>query len=387
MLKFTTLALYFLVTLALSACASGGGTGEKPAAKEARQQPQMEQKSDAGGWQSEWEKTLAEARKEGTINISVWGGPRIRERVGKAFKEKYGIEIAWTPGGGLEIAEKVIRERRAGLYLADMSISGTGTFVTVLKPAGVLQPMEPELILPEVKDLKAWYAGKLPFMDKEKLIFFINNFPNPPVLINTEMVRKDEIQSYSDLLAPRWKSNIAWTDPTMPGSGSQTAFVVGAAIMGWDFLREIAKQDPKFHRDRRQVVDWVAKGKYPIGIGTDRATILEYVEAGSPLKQITPREGTYLSSGGANIVIFSKAPHANARRVFVNWLLSREGMSTWSKADGYLTSRIDIPTDHIDPDDLFKPGVKYFNTTDEEWDMGRPARFEKIKEIFGHLLR
>lgn len=384
MLKFTTVALYFLVTIALSACASGKLAEEKPLSKEAQPIPQTVQKE---AWQVEWEKTIEEAKKEGTINISVWGGPRIREKVGKAFKEKYGIEIAWTPGGGLEIAEKVIRERRAGLYLADMSISGTGTFVTVLKPAGVLEPVEPELILPEVKDPKVWYAGKLPFMDKEKLIFFIDNFPNPPILINTELVRKDEIRSYSDLLAPRWKGNIAWTDPTIPGSGSQTAFVVGGVIMGWDFLKEIARQDPKFHRDRRQVVDWVAKGKYPVGIGTDRATILEYVEAGSPLKQLTPREGTYLSSGGANMVIFSKAPHPNARRVFLNWLLSKEGMSTWSKADGYLTSRIDISTDHIDAEDLFQPGMKYFNTTDEEWDMGRPARFEKIKEIFGPLLR
>lgn len=376
----------FLIILVSSACSQQvqSSTSEIKSKEAERASVRVTEKEP---WETEWERTLREARKEGVVNISVWGGPKIREEVSKAFKGKYGIEIAWTPGGGLELAEKELRQRKAGLYLTDLSISGTGTFVTVLKPAGVLEPIVPELIMPDVKDSKFWYQGKLPFMDKEGKIIFLRNSPTAPILINSNIVKKGELQSYKDLLSPRWKGKIVWTDPTQTGSGSQTAFVVGEVLMGWDYMKELAKQEPMFINNRRMVVEWVAREKYAVGIGTDMSTVLEYREAGASLENVTPKEGTYLSSGGSNIVIFNAAPHPNTRRIFLNWLLSREGMMIWSKNDGYQTSRIDVPTDFLPQDQLIQPGMRYFNTTDEEWDMGRSKRFEKVKEVFGHLIR
>lgn len=50
------------------------------------------------------------------------------------------------------MAERILRKKRVGLHLADLSLSGARTFLMVLKPAGVLLPVEPELILPEVRE-------------------------------------------------------------------------------------------------------------------------------------------------------------------------------------------------------------------------------------------
>lgn len=337
-------------------------------------------------WEETWGKTLQEAKREGILNINVWGGPRIRESIGKAFKEKYNLDIAWSTGGGLELAEKVLRERRAGIYLADMLISGPGTVVTVLKPAGILEPLEPEFILPEVKDKNSWYGGNLPFYDKEGYIVYLRLSPTTTIMVNTKLAAREQIQSYKDLLNPHWKGKIAWVDPTQPGSGFQYFGVIGEKIMGYDFMRELAKQEPAFSRDRRLVTEWVSRGKYSIGIGTDRATVLQFIEAGATLDEFTPREGTYMGSGGSNIAIFKNTPHPYARRVFINWVLSREGQIHWSQADGYQSAREDVPTNHLEPHEVRQPGINYF-ILNEEWDQAREKRFALAKEIFGPLLK
>jgi len=337
-------------------------------------------------WEDIWGKTLQEAKREGILNINIWGGPNIRETVSKAFKEKYNLDIAWSAGGGLELAEKVLRERKAGIYLADMCISGPGTFVTVLKPAGILEPLEPEFILPEVKDSKLWAGGKLPFYDKDGIIAYLTLTPMVNIFVNKNFTTKEQIQSYRDLLDPKWKGKITWGDPTQPGPGSQWFIMIGGKIMGYDFMKEMAKQEPVFSRDRRTVVEWVARGKYAIGIGSDKATILQFIEAGAPLEQLIPREGTYLGTGGSNTVIFKNAPHPNARKIFINWLLSKEGQTVWSQAVGDQSAREDVPTNHIPADGVRQPGINY-PMTSEEADLTRDSGYALAKEIFGTLLK
>jgi len=40
--------------------------------------------------------------------------------------------------------------------------------MTAMKPAGMLGPLEPLLVLPEAADGKYWRDGKFPFLDKDK---------------------------------------------------------------------------------------------------------------------------------------------------------------------------------------------------------------------------
>ena len=36
----------------------------------------------------------------------------------------------------------------------------------------------------------------------------------------------------------------------------------------------------------------------------------------------------------------------NAARLYINWLLSKEGQTSFARAAGYISSRLDVPTDH-----------------------------------------
>ena len=52
----------------------------------------------------------------------------------------------------------------------------------------------------------------------------------------------------------------------------------------------------------------------------------------------------YVSGGSGHLTIVKNPPHPNATKVFVNWLLSKEGQETFSKALGQATRRLDVDT-------------------------------------------
>jgi hypothetical protein len=54
--------------------------------------------------------------------------------------------------------------------------------------------------------------------------------------------------------------------------------------------------------------------------------------------------------------IFNRAPHPNAAKVYINWLLSKEGQTINARATGYISNRLDVPTDHAAPWRVPQPG-------------------------------
>ncbi|HEX9880538.1 MAG TPA: hypothetical protein VGB25_10120, partial [Candidatus Binatia bacterium] len=59
-------------------------------------------------------------------------------------------------------------------------------------------------------------------------------------------------------------------------------------------------------------------------------------------------EGSYLTSGVAGVGLVASAPHPNAAKVFINWLLNRKTQTEWSKASGNWSRRLDVPVEHLE---------------------------------------
>ena len=72
---------------------------------------------------------------------------------------------------GPALSSRLMAERRAGKYQADLFITGQGVHVSVLYPAKALAPMPPAFILPEVKDEGKWFKGKHRFVDPETVSY------------------------------------------------------------------------------------------------------------------------------------------------------------------------------------------------------------------------
>ena len=69
------------------------------------------------------------------------------------------------------------------------------------------------------------------------------------------------------------------------------------------------------------------------------------------------------------LALMNRAPHPNAAKVFVNWLLSREGQSAFQRiistpGEAKNSRRIDVPKDHIPASERRVDGVKYFDGDD-----------------------
>jgi ABC-type Fe3+ transport system substrate-binding protein len=77
------------------------------------------------------------------------------------------------------------------------------------------------------------------------------------------------------------------------------------------------------------------------------------------------KEGAALISQSGSVGLVKDAPHPNAAKVFVNWLLSREGQLTMQKAyvkvgvGASNSFRIDIPKDMIPVEQRLQEGVEY----------------------------
>src|ERR671925_2366382 len=116
----------------------------------------------------EWEKILAAGKKEGKVAVIGPVGADRRDVLVEPFQKKYGITVEYFADRGAGIGPRLSTERGAGQYLWDVTVTGTTTGLVTLLPAGMLDPMEPALVLPDVKDPKQWRGGSLEFLDAGK---------------------------------------------------------------------------------------------------------------------------------------------------------------------------------------------------------------------------
>jgi ABC-type Fe3+ transport system substrate-binding protein len=80
----------------------------------------------------------------------------------------------------------------------------------------------------------------------------------------------------------------------------------------------------------------------------------------------------------------AKAPNPNAAKVFVNWIVSREGLEIYSHSEGRATLRTDADESFIPPEIIPKRAVKYFDTFDWEFTVnGKEKARLRMKEILG----
>ncbi len=382
--KLILVASIIVISLLVFTCAPKSSSGPVVSTLSTKAVPSQESVAKLA-WEIEWEKMVEAAKKEGSLMLYISTGGANREPL-KGFTQKYGIRAESVSGRGSELDAKILTEQRAGIYLTDLIITGTSSLVS-LKPQGIVQVLEPLLIRPDILDPQAWYANKLPWVDRDRTFFSFVAFASNSISVNSDLVKRGEIKGYQDLLDPKWKGKLTMNDPTIPGTGGLCFLMVSKQIMDFDYMRQLAKQEPIILRDQRLQVEWLAQGKYPIAIWPNSAALADFQQAGATILNIDSVEGNYVTSGGGNIAMFKKAPHPKAAQLFVNWLLTSEGQTLFSKEVMLQSARVDVTTDYVDSTKLRKTGVKYFDSSTEEVVLMREESYKTAKEIFGHLMK
>ena len=296
-------------------------------------------------WRVEWRNTIKAAKREGKVVVSIPASAELRQRSEEGFKRRFpGILQELLPGPASSNVNRMVEEDKARVHYFDVHIGGTGSLITSLLPAGLLQPVAPWMILPEVREPGNWWGGHI-WADKSgQYIYMFLAYLTETLWYNTEQLRPKEVKSYDDLLNPRLKGRIEILDPRTPGSGQSTWSFLWK-IKGEEYLRKLVGQDLIVGRNQRQLAESLANGKAALSIGLSYYSFSPFLKAGLPVKPLpAPEEGIYASSGSGNVVALKKAPHPNAAKVYINWLLSHDGQEVFSNAMGQPTRRFDVDT-------------------------------------------
>jgi iron(III) transport system substrate-binding protein len=297
-------------------------------------------------WRKDWERSVQNAKKEGKLVAGIPARAELRKQLESVFEPKFGVEMELMTARGPQNASRIAAEYQAGVRYFDVFIGGSGTYESLVE-AGMVEPLDALMILPEVKDARNWWGGHIwedNLSGNRHLYSFVAEAGTGGFWYNTEIAKPGELRSLNDFLHPKWKGKIGFLDPRTPGSG-QSIWSFLWDIKGEAYLKKLLQQDLFISRDQRQLGDALAKGKLAFALGVSFYTLEGFLTANLPIKELSPiKEGLPSSNGSGVIGVVKNSPHPQAARVFVNWLLSKEGQDLYVKVMHQSTRRLDVDT-------------------------------------------
>jgi hypothetical protein len=244
------------------------------------------QTASAAAWQEEWQATVQAAKREGqvTVYISGYGATLDAGHFQKDFPE---IKVVAVTGSSGQLGPRLLAERRAGKYLADVSSAGAQPHYQLFYASKILEPISSTLILPEVTDTSKWWGGKHWYIDPEgQYIFaYVGNMTGTGAYaVNT--VNPTEFKSYWDFVNPKWKGKIVARDIRNPGPGGDNMrFFYHHPGLGPKFIHHLfSEMDLTLTRDFRQGIDWLAQGKFSLALFFSTSDVKAAVRQGLPVE-------------------------------------------------------------------------------------------------------
>jgi ABC-type Fe3+ transport system substrate-binding protein len=319
----------------------------------------------AQSWQQEWDQTVAAARKEGALTMSIPPGREWRDQVMEFQKAYPEIKLDAQGFNSRDFWPRVVKERELGHYLWDLRIGGADTNVYNFKAAGNMAPIRPLLLLPEVTDDAKWTGGvDALFIDIDKKYFVgFAAYESENVYYNAKAVQGPGSGEMANLADAKWAKKVSMADPR--GGASLSTLAMLYEEYGEDFLRRLMRDTtPVITKDYRQQMDWMASGRYPIAIGLPMPAIVDYASRGVSIEDYKKMSGPATwSQGFGGLQMPSKMPHPNATKVFVNWILTKDVQAKLMVATKLNSRRNDVPPGA--PDRVLRPGVKYLGPQSE----------------------
>jgi len=255
-------------------------------------------------------KIIEAAKDEGAVSFYTTMTLSQSKKVIDAFQKKYPfITPELFRGGGDEVLNRILNEARGGLNAWDV-VSTRGDSVLTLKEAELIAPYRS----PEAK-----------FVSKDMVDddgYWTAYYVNPYVLgYNTNLVKKDEVpRTYEALLDPKWKGRKISIDDSAYG------FLAGL-IRAWGkekavaYFKKLAAQDPVPMRGNTNRVQLTMAGEYSLIIAYV-PTIQRETSKGHPMDWV-PLEPVPVQVNP--MMLANHAPHPNAGKLFIDFLLSKQG--------------------------------------------------------------
>ena len=256
--------------------------------------------------------------------------------VQSSFAKKFPqIKVELVRLGAPALLQRILTESRAGKVLADV-VLGFGFIHHELAQQKLLarydSPQRNNYI-PQFKDRDGYWTNVMPIVHT--------------IAYNTKSLPPAELPArYVDLLHPRWHGRL--------GMNSNNLMFLAAMMThfgkenGMGFLQKLSDQAPQVRSGGSLLMTLVAAGEFPMGFSINENNVENLKLKGAPvdwLRLADPLYGELVPIG-----IMSGAAHPNAARLFIDYVLSREGQELFRNL-GKIPARSDVtPKINIDRD-------------------------------------
>ena len=257
------------------------------------------------------------AKREGrvswytTLLVDDASGP-----LAAAFETKYGIDVDFIRRDGALQLRTILDEAKSGTMKLDV-FDGTTTAAFVMKE-NLAEAYKADSAI----DIPAEYKDPNGYWTAQVLYFQTLGY-------SADLVPASDVpKSYRDLLAPKWKGKLAWSvDENLTGG---LGFIINVlATMGehegMEFLTALSKQDlVRLPDGINGITVALAAKRYPLGITIDNHHTVIANAKGGNVKWFYFEPVLGLSN---NIGLVKGAPHPNAGKLLIDYILSVEGQT------------------------------------------------------------
>lgn len=275
------------------------------------------------------------AKKEGMLRVRLTVGEKLFDKVWKVFAARYpGINYEYVRGIGPERAVVALVAFKRGTYVSDV----VGSFDVLL------DEYEQAKALDKIDDLPSW---KNPLAEFRAWNFAAYRTEHWGVGWNTKKVKREELpKTWNELVEnPRWSNgkvgmavNANTWIPSLTGVyGDKWAETYMEAVF--------AKMKPQLRKERLSMLPQLNNlGEFDLGIPAGDFIYKVQQDRGMDINVHFPEP---VPTTAAPIGILAGNPHPNASRLFVNWILSKEGQVALHVYDAEIPSHTGLPADRF----------------------------------------
>jgi iron(III) transport system substrate-binding protein len=316
------------------------------------------------------------AKKEAKLVIYTGVERAAAQVVINAFEKKYPFIAAETVrASSSKLATRLDAEIEANRVQGDVIEFSLLYLTTALQRRGeILQYDSPEyLSYPKEYSAPGYWAA--------------SGLSNIIILLNTRKVDEANVpQSWWDLTKPYWKDKLTIDNLEVSGTGYNWLIgMVNNESIGWKFIEALGKNKPGLERGHAGMAQKVAAGEYAGAAEMSDFHLKNIRDAAAsvPVRGVWPKEG--VPSEPWTAAILKRAPHPNAARLFLDFLLSQEGQTLYVQAMGWTSARADvappaykeIPSEvkilksSLSPEDALKVRDEYVAKWKQLWGLGK----------------
>lgn len=269
------------------------------------------------------------AQKEGSVVFYTSMDAGDARSLTQAFQKKYpAIKTDFYRAGREAVFSRFALEQKAARYVTDVVSVGEFHVLEMKKQGLITRYVSPEMqaFAPEFKDPQGYWTCV--YLTVAVLAY------------NTNRVKPEELpRRYEDLLSPKWKSRMAldaneerWVPGLMQSMGRDKTVT---------FLKALAQQEIYIRRGRSLLTQLLLAGEFDVQI------VAYWHEVNRLMKQKAPIGWVGMEpaiSGAPQISLVTKAPHPNAARLFIDFVISAEGQGIIAKL-GRVAARPGIKPD------------------------------------------